>query len=53
MPIASLDLLLVLYIVQAQIEMLFRVICYFEYFIIELFIEEPQYISFVVLGISC
>ena len=45
MPLASQYLLLVLYNVQAYIKMLFWVTCQIEYFIVEIFIEDTQYLS--------
>ena len=45
MPLTIQYLLLVLYNVQAYIKMLFRVTCWIEYFIVELFIEDTQYLS--------
>ena len=46
MPLAGQYLLLVLFNMQVWILLLSRVTCYIEYFIVELFIEDTQYLSF-------
>ena len=58
MPLASQYLLLVLHNVQAYIKMLFRVTCQIEHFIVEIFIEDTQYLSlccarYILLSILC
>ena len=44
MSLGSQHLLLVLYNVQPENKMLFRFTCWIEYFIVELFIEDTQYL---------